>query len=79
MEELKQIVFSINLNSAPGPDGKWRKFYQTCWEVIKEDLLAVVQSFFNGQTMPKFMSHVCLVLLPKVAQPNNFLNLDLSV
>lgn len=28
MEELKQVVFSMNPNSAPGLDGIGRKFYQ---------------------------------------------------
>ncbi|XP_049348976.1 uncharacterized protein LOC125813531 [Solanum verrucosum] len=65
LEELKQVVFAMNPNSAPGPDGIGGKFYQACWNIIKEDLLAVVQHFFCGHIMPKFMSHACLVLLPK--------------
>lgn len=79
MEELRHVVFSMNPNSAPGPDGMGGKFYQVCWEIIKEDLLSAIQVFFNGQTMPKFMSHACLILLPKVDQPVTFLSLDLSV
>ncbi|WMV45633.1 hypothetical protein MTR67_039018 [Solanum verrucosum] len=75
LEELKQMVFAMNPNSAPGPDGIGGKFYQACWNIIKEDLLAAVQHFFCGHIMPKFMSHVCLVLLPKKEQPNNFSDL----
>ncbi|KAH0705908.1 hypothetical protein KY285_010432 [Solanum tuberosum] len=75
LEELKQVVFAMNPNSAPGPDGIGGKFYQACWNIIKEDLLAVVQYFFCGHIMPKFMSHACLVLLPKKEQPNNFSDL----
>ncbi|WMV30181.1 hypothetical protein MTR67_023566 [Solanum verrucosum] len=75
MEELKQFVFAMNLNSAAGPDGFGGKFYQACWSIIKEDLLEVVQSFFCGNNMPKFMTHACLVLLPKNEQPIRFKDL----
>ncbi|XP_015162434.1 uncharacterized protein [Solanum tuberosum] len=78
MEELRHVVFSMNPNSAPGPDGMGGKFYQVCWEIIKEDLLSAIQVFFNGQTMPKFMSHACLILLPKVDQPNIAENIMLA-
>ncbi|KAH0700920.1 hypothetical protein KY284_015135 [Solanum tuberosum] len=75
MEELRQVVFSMNPNSAAGPDGIGGKFYQVGWSIIKEDLLAAVQSFFCGNIMPKFMSHACLVLLPKTEQPTKFTDL----
>ncbi|KAH0765178.1 hypothetical protein KY285_001049 [Solanum tuberosum] len=72
LEELTQVVFSMNPNSAAGSDGFGGKFYQHCWEIIKEDVLSAVQYFFCGHTMPKFISHACLVLLPKVEHPNKF-------
>ena len=30
MQELKKVVFSMNPNSAPGPDGFGGKFYHSC-------------------------------------------------
>ncbi|KAK6781995.1 hypothetical protein RDI58_019791 [Solanum bulbocastanum] len=75
MEELRQVVFAVNPNSAPGPDGIGGKFYQVCWNIIKGNLLAAVQSFFCGNSMPKYMSHACLVLIPKIEQPNRFKDL----
>ncbi|XP_059289514.1 uncharacterized protein LOC132043044 [Lycium ferocissimum] len=60
----------MNPNSAAGPDGMNGKFFQSCWDIIKIDLLAVVQSFFCGHTMPKCFSRTRLVLLPKVDHPN---------
>ncbi|KAH0695796.1 hypothetical protein KY289_013278 [Solanum tuberosum] len=72
MEEVRNVVFSMSPNSASGPDGFGGKFYQSCWEIIKVDLLLAIQSYFNGHIMPKFMSHACLVLLPKIEHPNNF-------
>ncbi|WMV13674.1 hypothetical protein MTR67_007059 [Solanum verrucosum] len=75
LEELRHMVFSMNPNSTPGPNVIGGKFYQACWNIIKEDLLAAVQSFFCGHIMPKFMSHAFLVLLPKTEQPNKFTDL----
>ncbi|XP_019237050.1 PREDICTED: uncharacterized protein LOC109217274 [Nicotiana attenuata] len=46
MEELKVVVFSLSPSSAPGPDGLSGKFYQSCWDIIKEDLLLIVSDFF---------------------------------
>ncbi|XP_049378369.1 uncharacterized protein LOC125843198 [Solanum stenotomum] len=75
LEELRQVMFTMNTNSAAGPDGIGGKFYQACWSIIKEDFLAAVQSFFCGNNMPKFMTHACLVLLPKNEQPIRFRDL----
>lgn len=66
IDELKQVVFSMNPNSAASPDGMNEKKFQVCWDIIKLDLLVVVQSFFCGYILPKFFSHTYLVLLPKV-------------
>ncbi|WMV32834.1 hypothetical protein MTR67_026219 [Solanum verrucosum] len=72
MEEVRNVVFAMNPNSASRPDGFVSKFYQSCWEIVKADLLLAIQSYFSGHIMPKFMSHACLVLLPKTEHPNNF-------
>ncbi|XP_015064939.1 uncharacterized protein LOC107010215 [Solanum pennellii] len=69
-EELRRIIMSMNPNSAPGPDGIGGKFYQVCFDIIKKDIMAAVQSFFNGSVMPRYMTHACLILLPKVEHPN---------
>ncbi|KAK6781998.1 hypothetical protein RDI58_019794 [Solanum bulbocastanum] len=45
-------------------------FFQKCWDIIKQELLVVVFAFFNGQMLPKYFTHACLVLLPKVKHPN---------
>ncbi|XP_019235632.1 PREDICTED: uncharacterized protein LOC109215963 [Nicotiana attenuata] len=69
--QSSRTLFSMNPTSAAGPDGMNGKFYQACWEVIKEDLLKVVLAFFRGSPMPRYMTNACLVLLPKVEFPNS--------
>lgn len=61
--------------SSAGPDGFNVTLYHKCWDIIKEDIKEFVQEFFNGKNMTKFYSHTCLVLIPKVDSPTNFLEL----
>uniref|UniRef100_M1E172 Retrotransposon protein, unclassified n=1 Tax=Solanum tuberosum TaxID=4113 RepID=M1E172_SOLTU len=75
MIQLQTIFFAMNPSSVEGPDCIGGKFYQSCWSSIKEDLLAAVQYFFCGKIMPKFMTHSCLVLLPKTEQLTRFRDL----
>jgi hypothetical protein len=35
-------------NKAPGQDGVLTEFYQSCWEIIKEDLMALFREFHQG-------------------------------
>ncbi|XP_060190609.1 uncharacterized protein LOC132619859 [Lycium barbarum] len=65
MEEVKKAVFELNGDSACGPDGFSGIYYQKCWEVVKDDVYCVVKAFFEGQTLPKSITHTNLVLLPK--------------
>ncbi|KAH0684689.1 hypothetical protein KY289_022441 [Solanum tuberosum] len=66
IQELKDVVFSIDPDSAPGPDGISGKFYQSAWPIIASDVHAAINSFFQGATLPKFFTHTCIVMLPKV-------------
>ncbi|XP_060182380.1 uncharacterized protein LOC132612050 [Lycium barbarum] len=61
----EMAVFELNGDSSCGPDGFSGIFYQKCWEVIKADVYSVVKAFFEGQTLPKSITHTHLVLLPK--------------
>ena len=66
MDELRRIIMSMNPHSAPGPDGFGGKFYQVCFDIIKKDLLDAVNHFYIGNSMPRYMTHACLILLPKL-------------
>lgn len=45
-EEVKDVVFVINLESAAGPHGLTTHFYQFCWDVM--DVYNVTIAFFKG-------------------------------
>lgn len=65
LEEVKQVVFSISAESALGPDGIGALFYQTCWQIVQNDVYDFVVAFFEGAAIPRFFSHTCLVMIQK--------------
>ncbi|XP_049394714.1 uncharacterized protein LOC125859004 [Solanum stenotomum] len=65
MEEVKMVVFQLDGNSAAGPDGFSGLFFQECWDIVSQDVTNVVRAFFCGQTLPRYITHTNLVLLPK--------------
>jgi hypothetical protein len=63
--EIKNTVFSLNKDSAPGPGGFGAVFFQTYWDIIQLDVInAVIQFFTSGWILPNFNSNT-LVLIPK--------------
>lgn len=64
LQEVKESVFSLDADSAPGPDGFSGKFFQSCWNVIADDLLLATQEFFAGVPLPRSIASTLIVLLP---------------
>lgn len=64
-EEVKHGAFKWNKESAGGPDDFNGCFFQSSWEIIGDDVHAMVRDFFLWQELPKIISHTNLVLLPK--------------
>lgn len=58
-------MFNLNKDSASRPNGFSGEFYQSCWEVIKEEVLNMVRFFFCGAELPRYFTHTTLVLIPK--------------
>jgi hypothetical protein len=49
LPELEKVVFNMKRGKAPGPDGFLIEFFQEFWEVIKLDLLDVVQESYRNK------------------------------
>ncbi|XP_075109126.1 uncharacterized protein LOC142180920 [Nicotiana tabacum] len=64
-EEVKQAMYGLNGDSAGGSDGFNGCFFHSCWDIVGEDVMDMVKAFFNGQDLPRFITHTNLVLLPK--------------
>jgi hypothetical protein len=64
-EEVKNAIFQMEHNKAPGPDGFPAEFYQVFWEVIKDDLMAVFRDFHRGNLSLNNLNFGIITLLPK--------------
>ncbi|XP_060182538.1 uncharacterized protein LOC132612249 [Lycium barbarum] len=71
-EEVKQAVFGLNSTSAGGPDGFTGLFFQTCWDIVGDDIFNMVWYFFRGFELPRYITHTNLVLLPKKKDVQTF-------
>ncbi|KAH0698682.1 hypothetical protein KY284_012897 [Solanum tuberosum] len=64
-DEVKNVIFALNGDSASGPDGYSGQFFQSCWEIVKQDIINMVKAFSYGMEMPRFITHTNLILIPK--------------
>ncbi|XP_049356312.1 uncharacterized protein LOC125820932 [Solanum verrucosum] len=71
-DEVKNVIFALNGDSASGPDGYSGQFFQSCWEIVKQDIINMVKAFYCGMEMPRFITHTNLILIPKMETMNNF-------
>lgn len=62
---IKEALFHIGYDKAPGPDGFTAAFFKNNWEIIKGDFLQVVHVFFKNGRLLKHFNHAAIALIPK--------------
>ena len=67
MEEVHKAVFYCGKDKSPGPDGFSMSFFQSCWEVVKGDLMKVMQDFFQSGIVNGVTNETFICLIPKKA------------
>ncbi|KAL0288904.1 UNVERIFIED_CONTAM: hypothetical protein Sradi_7086900, partial [Sesamum radiatum] len=67
--EIKDALFDINEDSAPGPDGFSSSFFKATWAVIGEDVCRAIMEFFNHGRLLKQLNATLLTFIPKVQLP----------
>jgi len=65
LKEIKDVVFKMSPDKAPGPDGFTPRFFIHCWDIIKKDLSKMIRrsqacTKIGGSTNSAF-----LALIPK--------------
>jgi hypothetical protein len=64
-EEVREEVSQIEHNKAIGPDGFPTEFYKACWDIIKDDLMAMFVEFCKGNLPLYSLNSGTIILLPK--------------
>ncbi|CAH9101392.1 unnamed protein product [Cuscuta europaea] len=63
--EIKEALFDIGNDKAPGPDGYSLAFFKSNWGKVGEDVCAAVKEFFDSDNMLKQVNHTIVALIPK--------------
>jgi hypothetical protein len=69
--EVKEVVFGSYAEGAPGPDGFSFLFYQVFWDIIKNDLMQLVNSFEKNLLNLDRLNFAMITLLPKEPDARN--------
>ena len=69
--EIKNVVFNLNGNNSPGPDGFGGVFYHSCWEIIGINVCNVVKQFFKQNWVLPGMNNNMVSLIPKIQGPES--------
>ena len=65
--EVKEAPSDMAPNRAPGPDNIPAEFYQVCWDVVKDDIMALFKAFHQGTLDVQRLNYGIITLLPKVS------------
>ncbi|KAL2231032.1 UNVERIFIED_CONTAM: hypothetical protein Sindi_1697600 [Sesamum indicum] len=64
-DNVKQAVFDIAENKAPGPDGYSSGFFKAAWPVVGQEVTKAVLDFFSTGKLLKQVNSTILALIPK--------------
>eukprot|EP00253_Pinus_taeda_P034448 PITA_34448 len=52
-EEVSEVIKDMHNGKAPSPDGFNVDFFKSCWRIVKQDILNVVEDFGKNRTVLK--------------------------
>ena len=64
-KEIREAIFDMEHNKAPGPDGFPAEFYQHFWDVVKGDLIQMFHELHSGEIPIFSVNFGVITLLPK--------------
>ncbi|XP_057779546.1 uncharacterized protein LOC130998129 [Salvia miltiorrhiza] len=71
IDEFRSALFQMHPDKSPGPDGLNPKFYQSCWNVVGEDVFKSCSTWLSDGMFPDGLNHTLISLIPKVDSPAN--------
>ena len=64
-EEVSEVLKDMQNDKAPSPDGFNVDFFKACWDIVKEDILNVVEDSRKNRTILKVLNTSFISLIPK--------------
>ncbi|KAL0455709.1 UNVERIFIED_CONTAM: LINE-1 reverse transcriptase [Sesamum latifolium] len=69
--EIKETMFEIVEDSAPGPDGYTSAFFKAAWPIVGNDIVNAIDDFFKTGKLLKQVNATVLAPIPKVQMPSH--------
>ena len=69
LEEVRKVVFDLNPDKSPGPDGFQAFFYQKCWDIIGTELWEAIEASRRGGSILAEINYSFFTLIPKKSDP----------
>ncbi|GJW81795.1 RNA-directed DNA polymerase, eukaryota, reverse transcriptase zinc-binding domain protein [Tanacetum coccineum] len=68
-KEIKEALFDIEDNKAPGPDGFSSKIFKKAWPVVGDDVCMAIKEFFHNWKLLGEVNATLISLVPKIETP----------
>ena len=62
--EIKDVLFQMARQKAPGPDGLPMLFYKY-WKIVRDTIIGTITNFFKTRKLPHEVNNSFIVLIPK--------------
>lgn len=79
-EEVTEVIKEMQNVKAPGPNDFNVDFFKSCWEIVKQDILEVVEDLRRSKTILRALNTSFITLIPKEENsmtPDRFRPIDL--
>jgi hypothetical protein len=67
-KEVKDVIFGMDGNKALGPYGFSSTIFQACWDVLKEDIMAVFSDVHARGRFEKSINSTFISFIPKMSR-----------
>ena len=67
--EIKDALFAIHLDKAPGPGGFSTSFFQSNWETVSPAIINEIQKIFRSGSLPSSINATHIRLILKISSP----------
>lgn len=74
-DEVKEALFQMHPDKAPGPDGMTPAFFQKHWSTVGKDVVLMVKNFFTDGVLPMELNNTNVVLILKKRSPTEITDL----